>query len=327
MDHRSSPLNALRTFESVARNLSFSGAAKELGVTHGAVSRQIAALEAMLNLRLFVRGQRIELTAEGSELFAGVAPSLDRIRTTMASLMQTGDLLTLAVNAPPTFTMKWLIPRLSVFQRRYSHAEIRLTTGTINIRALKLSDYNIVIRRLIEPLADLHSTPFLSGRLVAVCAPELLDAQPVTCAADMAKHRLIEAATNVFAWDHWYAKVQCPKPLPASFLRFEEMFFVLQAALEGLGIALVPLSLVADDLAAHNLVIVLDGPDLSGVDYACVVTPGGRNRDLCMAFSEWLIEEGKSSNQLGRSVLSAESLRMETARSLVDGTRTQIASD
>jgi len=313
MNQRSLPLNALRTFESAARNLSFSDAARELGVTHSAVSRQIATLEALLGMRLFLRGQRVELTAEGTELFAGVAPSLDRIRTTMTSLIQTGDQMVLAINAPPTFTMKWLIPRLSVFQRRYSHAKIRLTTGTISIQALKLSDYDVVIRRLSAPSPGLPSASFLSGRLVAVCAPELLEAQPVSSAADMARHRLIEAATNVSAWDHWFAQAGCPKPPSEGFLRFEEMFFVLQAALEGLGIALVPLSLVADDLAAQNLVVVLDGSDVSAADYTYVTSPGGRNRELCKAFNDWLVEEGNASNQLGRSVMKDETRRIKKA--------------
>src|SRR5690606_21857108 len=143
MNRRSLPLNALRAFESVGRHRSFSHAATELGVTHGAVSRQISMLESLLGLRLFRRSQPIELTSEGEELFSGVAPAFDRLSTAVDSLMCSSDQTALLVNAPPTFTMKWLIPRLSVFQRRHSKAEIRLTTSTTSISSLKLSDFDV----------------------------------------------------------------------------------------------------------------------------------------------------------------------------------------
>lgn len=90
MDRRSLPLNALRAFESVGRHRSFSLAASELGVTHGAVSRQIGMLESMMGLRLFRRSQPIELTDEGETLFSGVAPAFDRLSTAVDNLMCPG---------------------------------------------------------------------------------------------------------------------------------------------------------------------------------------------------------------------------------------------
>jgi LysR family glycine cleavage system transcriptional activator len=302
MDRRSLPLNALRAFESVGRHRSFSLAASELGVTHGAVSRQIGMLESMMGLRLFRRSQPIELTDEGEALFSGVAPAFDRLSTAVDNLMCPGG-QTLLVNAPPTFTMKWLIPRLSVFQHRHSKAEVRLTASTTRIESIKLSDVDLVIRRLPQLVSDLHAQPFLSGKLVAVCAPERLEACPVLRAEDIAKHRLMEAKSNVHAWTQWFEQAGCEKPPSTDFLRFDEMFFVVQAALEGLGTALVPLSLVADDLAAGNLVLAFDGPDVSAADYAYVVTPRGHNRALLNEFCSWLSEEGRQSNQFAGTVI------------------------
>lgn len=302
MNRRSLPLNALRAFESVGRHRSFSLAANELGVTHGAVSRQIGMLESMLGLRLFIRSQPIELTDEGEALFSGVAPAFDRLSTAVDSLMCPGG-QTILVNAPPTFTMKWLIPRLSVFQHRYSKAEVRLTASTTSIDSLKLSDVDVVIRRLPSSASDLPAYPFLSGKLVAVCAPERLETCPVLCAEDIKKHRLMEAKSNVHAWSQWFEQAGCEKPPAADFLRFDEMFFVVQAALEGLGVALVPLSLVADDLAAGNLVLAFDGPDVSAADYAYVVTARGQSRPLLNEFCSWLSEEGGASNQFSGTVV------------------------
>ncbi|ETF03159.1 transcriptional regulator [Advenella kashmirensis W13003] len=303
MNRRSLPLNALRAFESVGRHRSFSLAANELGVTHGAVSRQISMLESLLGLRLFRRSQPIELTDEGIELLAEVAPAFDRLSTAVDSLMCPGDHAALLINAPPTFTMKWLIPRLSVFQRRHNKAEIRLTTSTTSISSLKLSDFDVVIRRLPPSSSDLNAQTFLSGKLVAICAPERVERCPVLCAEDITKHRLIEAKSNVSAWTQWFEQAGCEKPASGDFLRFDEMFFAVQAALEGLGIALAPLSLVADDLAAGNLVIAFDGPDVSAVDYAYVMTLGGRRRQLINEFCTWLSEEGKACDQFARTVI------------------------
>ncbi len=302
MNRRSLPLNALRAFESVGRHRSFSLAADELGVTHGAVSRQIGMLETLLGLRLFRRSQPIELTNEGQTLFSGVGPAFDRLSATVDSLISPSD-HTLLVNAPPTFTMKWLIPRLSVFQRRHSKAEIRLTTSTVGIGSLKLSDFDVVIRRLPKAASALPAQAFLSGKLVAVCAPERLETCPVRCAEDIKKHRLIEARSNESVWTQWFEQAGCVKPASADFLKFDEMFYVVQAALEGLGVALVPLSLVADDLAADNLVLAFDGPDVNAVDYAYIVTPGGHARPLLNAFCSWLSEEGAASNQFSRTVI------------------------
>src|SRR5690606_13967719 len=263
--------------------------------------RQIGMLESLLGLRLFRRSQPIELTDEGEALFSGVAPAFDRLSTALDSLMCPGG-QTLLVNAPPTFTMKWLIPRLSVFQHRHSKAEVRLTASTTSIASRKLGDVDVVIRRLPQS-ADLHAQPFLSGRLVAVCAPERLESCPVLCAEDVKKHRLMEAKSNVHAWTQWLEQAGCEKPASSEVLRFDEMFFVVQAALEGLGVALVPLSLVADDLAAENLVLAFDGPDVSAADYAYVVTPRGRNRPLLNEFCSWLSEQGRESNQFSGTVI------------------------
>lgn len=303
MDRRSLPLNALRTFESAARHLNFSRAGDELGVTHGAVSRQISILESMLDLRLFVRNHPIQLTEEGRRLFEGVAPSFDRLTATMNSLNKNDQSQTLFVNAPPTFTMKWLIPRLSGFQVKHNKAEIRLTTSTKDVGSLMMSDYDLVIRRLQAPLSDPEPRPFLSGTLVAVCSPDLLETQPVRSVADISKHCLIEAATNTHSWDDWFHKAGIERQGAGRVQRFEEMFYALQAAHDGLGIALVPSTLVVDDLAAARLVIPPHMPVVEDRDYCYVLAPVVRNLRLTQAFCAWLTEQGTASDQLSSEVL------------------------
>ena len=243
MDRRNLPLTALRSFEAVGRHLSFSRAADALGVTHGAVSRQIASLEALLGVRLFDRGATLALTEEGHKLFAGVAPAFDRLAAAIEGLERGETLRVLAVNAPPTFTMKWLIPRLSAFQRRHSDVDVRLSTGIGPLRELKMNEVDVVIRRLERPENDIRSTPFLSTALLAVCAPELIERTSVSAPLDVARHQLIEAETGALGWAGWFAAAGCTVPVNARFTRFEHMFFALEAALDGLGVALMPSAL------------------------------------------------------------------------------------
>jgi LysR family transcriptional regulator, glycine cleavage system transcriptional activator len=307
MNRRSLPLTALRGFTAAALHASISRAAEELGVTPGAISRQIATLEAITGVPLVLRGQPLGLTEDGQALFDGVAPAFDRIEATMVRLTRTSRPMVLAVNAPPTFTMRWLIPRLSAFQRGHRDAEVRLTTGSTELSGAAQAELDVVIRRLPAGAPrDGVARPFLSGALVAVCAPGLLRSLPVAAPADVLRHALIEAATNMTNWDAWLARAGLSRPDPSRFLRFEEMFFALQAALDGLGIALVPLSLVADDLAAGRLASPLGMAAIKGRDYAYTVCASTRNPALAQDFGDWLVEQGHASDQVGVEVMQSQ---------------------
>jgi len=113
------PLNAVRAFEAAARHISFTKAAKELFVTHGAVSKQVASLETWLGTALFNRAQsQLSLTEAGKTFLAAVTPALDRIAITSMQLLEHTEPTALRISAPPTFTMRWLIPRISAFQKK-----------------------------------------------------------------------------------------------------------------------------------------------------------------------------------------------------------------
>jgi LysR family transcriptional regulator, glycine cleavage system transcriptional activator len=319
MDRRNLPLTALRSFEAVGRHLSFSRAAEALGVTHGAVSRQIASLEALLGVKLFDRGATLALTEDGHRLFAGVAPAFDRLAAAIEGLERGDALRVLAVNAPPTFTMKWLIPRLSAFQRRHSDVDVRLSTGIGPLRELKMNEVDVVIRRLERPENDIRSTPFLSTALLAVCAPELLERVPISTPLDVARHQLIEAETGALGWAGWFAAAGCAVPANARFTRFEHMFFALEAALDGLGVALMPSALVVDDLAAGRLAIAWNVPGVYERDYYHVLSPLSRQAAIAKSFAAWLSKEGAESNKLGKSVIENGTTSVSAAVSFTPG--------
>lgn len=306
MDRRHLPLTALRSFEAVGRHLSFTRAAEDLGVTHGAVSRQVASLETMLGVRLIDRGPTLALTEHGHQLFAEIAPAFDRLAAAVDGLARSDRQRVLMVNAPPTFTMKWLIPRLSGFQRQHRDVDVRLSTGLGPLRELKMNEVDVVIRRFDQTGADPRATPFLSSALLAVCAPELIERSPLAAPEDLCRHQLIEAETGVSGWGDWFSKAGAPLPPGTRFARFEQMFFALEAALDGLGIALLPSALVIDDLASGRLAIAWNVPGVYERDYFHLVSPLTRRSDLAKAFVAWLSKEGAESNRLSQTVLPGQ---------------------
>lgn len=303
MDRRHLPLTALRSFEAVGRHLSFTRAADALGVTHGAVSRQIASLEKTLGVKLFDRGATLTLTEAGQRLFAGVGPAFDRLAAAIEGMNRGDAPRTLNVNAPPTFTMKWLIPRLSRFQQRFRDVNVQLSTGIGPLRELKMNEVDVAIRRLAEPDAEWPSVPFLSTALLAVCAPELLEGKSIKTPEQLAQYQLIEAETGAVGWTDWFSKAGCTLPDKVRFARFEHMFFALEAALDGLGIALMPSALVVDDIAAGRLVIAWKVPGVYERAYCHMLSPLTRQPGIGKSFVAWLSTEGADSNQFGDSVI------------------------
>ena len=121
------PFAALRAFEAAARHESFTAAANELHVTHGAISRQVAALEAWVGVQVFHRARkRVRLTDDGRRYLSTIQTAFDSISVATAQLRDTGVVHVLRVNALPTFAMKWLLPRLAQFQRKMPNVELRL---------------------------------------------------------------------------------------------------------------------------------------------------------------------------------------------------------
>ncbi|OVZ55465.1 hypothetical protein CDO44_24995 [Pigmentiphaga sp. NML080357] len=300
------PLNAIRAFEAAARHLSFTKAAHELCVTHGAVSRQVAALENHLGLALFHRlNHQIQLTDEGRALLSEVGPALDRIALSTYSLTRKAGRVVLAINAPPTFTMKWLIPRLSGFQRQHPEVELRLTTGVAAVESMALPELDAVIRRLSAPLPRFDCHEFLRTNLVAVCAPEILELAPVRGPQDLKQHTLINASTHPHAWEQWFAAAGLEAVAPGGTLMFEEMYFAHQAAVDGLGIALVPEPLAIDDLAAGRLSAPLGAPRVYDPSYFLIASPHTRHRALLEDFLAWLQDQGEESDRLCDEVLGA----------------------
>lgn len=299
---RSPPLNAVRAFEAAARHASFKRAAAELNVTHGAVSRQVAHLEAWLGTALFRRlNRQVVLTPAGHTLFAEVRPALARISLAAASLTQQSRSTVLVLNAPPTFTMRWLIPRLSNFLRENKLIEVRLETS------LKPADfvhggYDAAIRRAPEEPAGLRSQVFLKEMLTPICAPGMLDEKDLV--NSLRAQTLIHTATAPTAWPEWLRSHGLDDLRSDKAVTFEEMFFTVQAAINGLGVAVAPAALVAEDVVAGRLTFPFGSYHSRNHDYRILFAANSEKRAALERFCAWIVEEGRQSTQELQALLA-----------------------
>lgn len=292
------PLNAVRVFEAAARYLSFTRAGDELCVTHGAVSRQIQVLEDWLGAPLFRRLNRsLELTDAGRYFFHEISGSLDRIAVAGKTLRERRHAGLLRVNSLPTFTMRWLIPRLSDFQIRNPHIEVRLTTSSAPIEDVgAVSD--VYIRGGPESHADHLSGEFLGEYRTPACAPTLLERRALRHPVDLKAHTLLHSAARPALWSNWLALAGVPGLRPAHTLTLEHFYLTIQAAIDGLGIAIGPSALVATEVEAGRLLYPFPATRLPSRSYYWYRPRGGSENPLAATFCDWLAERGKDEDGL-----------------------------
>ncbi|APF39449.1 LysR family transcriptional regulator (plasmid) [Chelatococcus daeguensis] len=237
MVRRYLPLNALRAFEASARHLSFTKAAIELRVTQAAVSHQVKQLEAQLDATLFIRLPRgLMLTSEGETLLPVLQGSFDRIATALERF-EGGGREVLTVGAVGTFAVGWLLPRLDAFRARHPFVDLRLSTNNnrVDIAAEGL-DY--AIRFGQGAWHGIDALPLLEAPLSVLCAPEV--ARCLTKPEDVLAHRLLRSYRSD-EWPQWLAAagVGAGPALPESVV-FDSSLAMMEAALQGFGIALAP---------------------------------------------------------------------------------------
>ncbi|MGE0350069.1 transcriptional regulator GcvA [Hydrogenophaga sp.] len=287
--HRLPPLGSIRAFEATGRLLSFSKAADELSVTHGAVSHQIKALEGWLGVPLFLRlGKSVALTDQGRLYLDSISPALAAIASASRRISAHE---VLRVNALPTFTMRWLFPRLAQFRALYPHIEVQISTGLEPMSRLP-ANVDVVIRREPHEVTGLHKVRVLSETAFPVCAPSLIERVPLARIADLARHTILHCPARRTAWDDWLAIAHHSRVVPAQSLELEHLYFCLQAAIDGIGVAMGYSPLVAPDLASGQLVAPF-GDMVLGTPGYFVITRAERQHDpVVKTFCEWLLEQG-----------------------------------
>jgi LysR family transcriptional regulator, glycine cleavage system transcriptional activator len=231
MRRRLPPLNALKAFESAARLGSFSHAADELHVTHGAISRHIQLLEQWLGTPMFRRlNRRVVLTEPGRVYLAEIGAAFDRIALATAQHLQPERVRLLRVNATPTVTLRWLIPRLSSFHLSHPATEVRLTTSNAPVASVE-EPCDIILRRGADDVPGYNVAWTLADFRIPVCSPKLLARAPLRHLRDLEKHTLLHAATRPGVWPDWLKATGIPDLKPRQSLVLEHSYQTLQGAL------------------------------------------------------------------------------------------------
>jgi len=284
------PLNALRVFEAVAAHLSFTAAAKELGVTTAAVSAQIKALEADIGVPLFRRHTRaVALTQEGAELLPGVRRGLEELRRSVERIRRerVGGMLNLSV--PNEFLQRWLLPRLGEFTRRHPEIEVRFGPPRAAGLDFGRDDFHAAIVYGPGQWTGLKAERLLDEYVFPVCSPVLLARLgPIETVADFARYPLIHSRTE--PWQDWLRRVGGDTTRADSSPPMEDSAASLVAVEQGKGVALARWSLVAADIAAGRLVRPMLPSVLQRNAWFLVAPPANFSLPKVVRFRAWLLD-------------------------------------
>lgn len=291
MSSRIPPLNPLRTFEAAARHLSFTRAADELFVTAAAVSHQIKVLENSLGVKLFSRvGGALVLTEIGQSYLPAIQQAFRQVLDATNLLRRHKDVSFLKINASPTFSVKWLIPRLDAFVQQHPDIELKLSTSNHMIDFSR-EDLDLVIRYGKGNYPGMRSERCFSVEVIPVCSPKLLACRPaVQRPADLAEFPLLHDGSDSTHpdWRSWFDHVGCSDVDTSRGPTLWPSHLVIDAAIEGLGVALVKRAWIEKDLAEGRLVQLFD---ISlPVSYAYYISyPESRSEDSAIRrFVDWV---------------------------------------
>ncbi|QJI28812.1 LysR family transcriptional regulator [Pseudomonas sp. ADAK18] len=279
------PLNALRAFEASARHLSFTRAAIELCVTQAAVSHQVKSLEAQLNVTLFKRLPRgLMLTSEGETLLPVLRESFDRIAQTLDRFEGGHYREVLTVGAVGTFVVGWLLPRLPDFQARYPFIDLRLSTNNnrVDVAAEGL-DY--AIRFGAGAWHGTEACQLLEAPLTVLCVPQI--ARQLQTPVDLLKHTLLRSY-RADEWTQWFQAAGLPADtlVPRSIV-FDSSLAMMEAAQQGVGVALAPAMMFSRQLATDVIRQPFEVEITTG-SYWLTRLQSRTETPAMLAFKEWL---------------------------------------
>jgi LysR family transcriptional regulator, glycine cleavage system transcriptional activator len=295
-------LNALRAFEASARHLSFSAAALELNVTPAAVGQQVRSLEAWLGTTLFRRvnsgASRLTLTDVARSALPDIRAGFDRLSIGLDRLRDATAHGVLTITVSPAFAAKWLLPRIDRFQAAHPDTDVRLNTTQQSLDFLT-HGIDIGVRYGAGRWAGLSAAHLMDEEIFPVCAPSLMnrDSASLRSPPDLARYTLIHDLTienNVDfpTWDTWLAAAGYSAIDTRHGLRINNSAAVLQAAIEGQGVALARSVMVADDLAGGRLVRPFPSIECPlTLGYYVVVRPDCAELPRIAAFRDWLLAE------------------------------------
>lgn len=295
MSRRLPPLNALRAFEAAGRHLSFTKAADELAVTQAAISHQVKGLEETLGVQLFRRfNRRLMLTDAGQRYLPALTEAFERIDGATQRLYADEAEGALKISVANSFAAKWLLPRLPKFLARHPDIDVQVSASD-RLTDFGRDDIDMGIRYGLGTYPGLRVDLLMDDKVFPVCSPALLEgARPLRGPADLRHHTLLHddvRGSEFPDWRKWLKAAGVSDVNPDRGPGYSHSSLVIQAAVEGQGVALARGSLVTLDLEAGRLVQPF-GPELPS-NFSCyVVAPKATaDRPKIKAFRDWLFEE------------------------------------
>lgn len=283
-------LNGIRAFEAAARLGSIAAAAKELNVTAAAVSRMVKLLEDRMEVSLFRRqANRLQLSDAGSKYLAGLSPLLDNLANLTEQVRAASGTQVLTVGVGPTFAIRWLIPRLAGFATVAPHVEVRITTG--GVAAPFSDDWTCGIKLGNGDWPGLIAEPLFAADLIPVCSPDL--AKQLKTLRHLEKATLLRVSHSPNDWPDWLQAARL-KDTQASGPVFEYYNQAIQAASDGVGVALGIRPYIDDDVAAGRLVTPFKRSMPKGSQWYLIYRNIRRNEPAFDLFRTWVRETARA---------------------------------
>jgi len=289
---RAMSLDAIRGFESAARHLSFTAAAEELCITQSAVSKQVKSLEDALGAPLFLRGGKgLSLTPQGRELYEAARASLSQLASAVDRLLAV-DRASVAVTTTPSFAALWLAPKLAKFQQLEPAIDVRVDASEARVN-LEREGLDLAVRLYPVQPGD-ESPPLLQEQALLVAAPAV--AARIHSPADIAHIPLLvyyDPATRFpwMSWPDWYERLGLKQSAQQPCLYFSQYEHVVNAAVQGGGIAIGRTPLVLPLLRGGQLTVVLPGQTVEGLGYRIITSAHSADRPAVQKFRAWLERE------------------------------------
>jgi LysR family glycine cleavage system transcriptional activator len=285
-------LNGLRAFEAAARHLSFTLAAAELNVTQTAISHQIKRLEQELGVKLFVRQNRaLALTPQALAYLPGIRAAFNDLRLATDRLLRKDNDRVLTVTTLSSLAAKWLLPRLPAFQEAHPGIDVRITTSSALVD-FRQGDVDAGIRYGRGQWPGLRADWLMADQLFPVCSPALLQgAKPLNSPKELAEHTLLSTSGGYADdWRLWLTAAGLPPDLSKRpGLSFDLVFMTVQAAIDGLGVAIGRTSYVETDVAKGRLVVPFEITLPDDWGFYLVSPQASSDSPKLEAFRQWLL--------------------------------------
>jgi LysR family glycine cleavage system transcriptional activator len=286
------PLNALRAFEAAGRHLSFKSAATELCVTQGAVSRHVLNLESFLGVSLFVRSHRqVNLTPAGAAYLQEARDALLRISDATTRARARTDERTLRIKAPPSCSIRWLVPRLGRFHAMHPDIAVQVTTSHDAIE-FGSDEIDVGVHYGVEATDDWRHERLFNEVLIPICNRRLLGRSKKRCAPrEIVSQVLLHSLRRPSDWQQWFDAAGLRGFSATQELTFENSTLTYQGAVDGLGVAIAQKALVAEDIASGRLAAPSDIEVRNPVAYYLVYPRRKQTPAKVQAFQSWIASE------------------------------------